>query len=531
MSRTFNSFYAASGMRRNAFLPFGFGDAADRRERVAIAAQRRVSPELLAVLRAQSAALPPSAAREANLNQLGEPGTVVVATGQQVGLFLGPLYTLYKAASAIAIARELQRETGVPCVPLFWLQTEDHDFAEIAPCPVPTDDGLLRLMLQDDEAHARKSLADRMLGAEVPALLEELEHSLLNLPSASEVVALLKANYRPLVSPGRAFAGVLASFFADDGLIVFDPRCREGAQLAKPVLRAALVNAPKLEEGLAERGRALKEAGFSEQIEPRTGSPLVFFHIDGEKGPRFRMTREGDLYRLAGHPETLSLEELLAILDREPLRFSTSALLRPILQDTLFPTAVYVGGPAEVSYFAQLGPLYDAFDMKLPLVAERAHLRLVPHRIGDLMQKLGLSAKDVEQPRDALIRRLAAPVADGTAPNAAWAAELEQRLDALAAQAPEIDPRLVRATERARRSIRHALEQLGRRHQHAVTERDDVLTSRVARLQSALYPEGHLQERFHSFPAYAARLGLADFRARIMGAIDPFHPAMRDISI
>jgi bacillithiol biosynthesis cysteine-adding enzyme BshC len=528
MSRSFNSFYGSNGMLANAFLPFGFGDPKDRRARVTAASARRVAPALLAILREQNEALSPSDARRAHLQALSELGTAVVVTGQQVGLFLGPLYTVYKAASAVAIARALTAETGVRCVPLFWLQTEDHDFAEIAPCLTPVDGGApLKLELMDDPSLARRSLADRKLGPEVTSLVDELARSIEGLPNAAEVIDLLRAHYRPGVTPGRAFANVLAALFAGDGLIVFDPRCASAARLAAPVMQTALVEAPRIEALLAERGRALVEAGFAEQIQLRPGSPLAFFHLEGEQGPRHRLVRRGERFTVPGHAETFNESELLAMLEREPLRFSTSALLRPIVQDTLLPTAVYVGGAAEVDYFAQLTPLYPVFGLEAPLVAERAHLRMVPPRARSLLQKLGITATDLNQGHDALLQKLATPAVEGAAPGPEWLAEFEQRLNGLVAT----DPALIRGIERTRGSVRHAVSRLARRHQRLRLERDKVLTDRLMRVEGWLRPDGAPQERAYAFPAFAARVGLAEFHRAISAAVDPFNPSMREIDL
>jgi len=177
---------------------------------------------MLDVLREQQSALPASAARQASLDALAKGGVAVVATGQQVGLFLGPLYTFYKAASAVAVARALAAESGVGCVPLFWLQTEDHDFAEIRTCAVAGPDGKpVRLELaQDREADSRVSVAQRCLGPEIDAVLDQLGSLLDGQPGAEEVLAILRAQYRPGRSLAAAFAGVLATLFADEGLIL-----------------------------------------------------------------------------------------------------------------------------------------------------------------------------------------------------------------------------------------------------------------------------------------------------------------------
>src|SRR6476646_9891092 len=250
VARAFSSSYLAreapQGIIRR-FIPLDFRSAADRVARARAAAARSTDAEVVAVLREQQARLPASAARAAAVDALACGGAAVVATGQQVGLFLGPLYGLYKAASAIAVARELQRESGVPCVPLFWLQTEDHDFAEIAGATVAGADGRpARLALDPERAVEGRALAG-------------------------------------------AFAGVLAAIFSDEGLLVLDPRDARLAGRASPIYATAVADSRALASTLESRRVALAEAGFDEQIATRAQCTLLFFHRMRADGPRFRL--------------------------------------------------------------------------------------------------------------------------------------------------------------------------------------------------------------------------------------------------
>ncbi|HEY7955316.1 MAG TPA: bacillithiol biosynthesis cysteine-adding enzyme BshC, partial [Polyangia bacterium] len=459
-------------------------------------------------------------------------GSAAVVTGQQVGLFLGPLYTFYKAASAIAIARALTVETGIPCVPIFWLQTEDHDFAEIDHCLVPREDGsALRLSISDGTgAVGRASLAARRLGPDISLQLDALADALAHQPHAAELLALLRDSYRPGESPGRAFGRTLAALFAEEGLLVFDPRRPEVARLAAPIVRTALVDHERIEALLAERGRALRQSGFDEQVRPRPGSPLPFFHLGDANGPRFRLTRGAHGFSCAGADEPLTSDALLEILERDPLRFSTSALLRPIVESALLPAAVYVGGPSEVGYLAQLAPLFSHFGLTPPLVAPRARFRLIPSQARTLLDKLGLTPAGVERSRDELLRALSSSTensAESSSPSSAWLVEWERRLDAWVA-APPLDPRLLRDAERARRSVRHALARLERRVGQSRAARDTTLAERVTRLQRWLYPDAP-QERVYSLPYFAARYGARALVGTVLAALDPLSPDVRDL--
>jgi bacillithiol biosynthesis cysteine-adding enzyme BshC len=515
-----------------------FRDPARRAARARAAAGRRAAPELVAALRAQQARLPASPATAANLDALADGNTAVVATGQQVGLFLGPLYGFYKAAAAVAVARALATESGVRCVPLFWLQTEDHDFAEIAAATVADRDGKpRRLALADDGA--RISIAHRVLGPEVAGLLDELGEALPPGPAADETLALLRAHYRAGQSPAAAFAGALAALFAEDGLLIFDPREARVAALAAPVYRQTVSEAPALEEALTARVAALNAAGFETQIEIRAGCALLFFHRGGVAGPRYRLQRdgEGDGWSLSGCEEdAVSDEALQATIDREPLRLSTSALLRPIVQDTLLPTAAYVGGPGELNYFAQLGPVFDHFGLAPPLVVPRARFRCLDARTRRLLGQVGLAPDDVGRPRRELYGRLApADTAPAGLPDpAAVRAQLAGQIDvadALARSLVAAVPSLARAAARTQGTVAHALNRLADRYARALAERDGVLVDRLDRLEAALCPGGVPQERAYAWPSLAGRIGPAAFKRLVTARLanDPFTTQIHDL--
>jgi bacillithiol biosynthesis cysteine-adding enzyme BshC len=553
VGRPFSSSYLAGEADARAFIPLDFRSQTERIARTRAAAAREIDPRVVAVLRAQQAELPRSPARAANLKALAAGRTAVVATGQQVGLFLGPLYSFYKAASAIVVARALEAESGVRTVPLFWLQTEDHDFAEIASCRVAGADGApLELALAGETtSEARVSVAHRRLGAEVETLLETLAETLRASPAASETLALLRAHYRPGRPLAAAFAGLLGALFAQEGLLILDPRVAPIAALAGPVHRQAIDGAQAIERRLDERRAALADAGFDEQIPTRPGCALTFFHRDAATGPRFRLARphpgaragtEADAgWVLSGCDESVSSAAVAEALAHDPLRFSTSALLRPIVQDTLLPVAAYVGGPAEVSYFAQLGPLYDHFRLAPPLVVPRARFRCLDAHARRLMSELSFTTADLARPRVELLARLPAARPPGAPDPAALAdrartviAPMVAEIAYAVAAALPADQNLARAAERTRATVARALDRLTGHYARKLAERDGVALGRLARLEVALAPGGVPQERFYGWPSLAGRHGPAALTRAVLDRLEargPFSTAVEDIAL
>jgi len=545
VGRAFSSSYLAGETAAAAFLPRDFRDPAVRIAAARRAAERRIEPALMAVLAEQQAALPASAARDRNLAALHAGHAAVVVSGQQVGLFLGPLYTFYKAATAIAAARAIEGESGVRCVPLFWLQTEDHDFAEIAGCTVAGREGApVRLALAEGAPELeRTSVAHRQLGAEVTTLIDAFaDLAEATTPAAREVVDLLRAHYRPGRSMAAAFAGAMAAIFADEGLLFLDPRDARVARLAAPIYRRAITGAGAIDGRLARQEQRLRDAGFDCQVAVRAGSPLVFFHAHGALGPRCRMRASagddspgGGTWRLDGGEATISTAALLDTLARDPLCFSTSALLRPIVQDALLPAVAYVGGPAELNYFAELDPLYDYFGVSPALVLPRARFRCVEAPARRWRDALGLSADDVERPLSDLLARVAVPTEGAPHPD-----RLRQRIEAeiapvvaeIAGGVAAAEPALERAAERTRVSVARALRRLTDRYARRLAERDGVTLRRLERLRAALYPDGAPQERVFGWPALAARIGAAEFKRLVfdrLAEVGPFVTALQEL--
>jgi bacillithiol biosynthesis cysteine-adding enzyme BshC len=533
VGRAFSNSYLADEPAARGFMTCDFREAGERVARTRSAAARRVEPALMDVLREQQARLPPSQARQANLAALSAGETAVVVTGQQVGLFLGPLYSFYKAACTVVAARRLQAEAGVRCVPLFWLQTEDHDFAEIASSTIADGKGdPIRLSLPvESAAEARTAIAQRCLGPEIDDVLGQLSQVLPAGPAAQETLALLRAHYRPGTPLAAAFAGVMASLFAEEGLLFLDPRDSRVAVLSAPLYREALHGAERLERALAERRAALAAAGFDEQITLRPACSLLFYHQGQDSGPRYRLQRaagKGTGWSLAGCAEIVSDEDLETALQRGPLRFSTSALLRPIVQDALFPTAAYVGGPGELNYFAQLAPVYAHFGVTCPLVIPRARFRCVDARARRLLHELGLSADELARPIDEVLARLASLRPDGGPDPAALRsrvnAELTPAVEALFRDVTAGAPQLAGAAARTRASIAQAFGRLIGRYERALAERDGVARGRFERLQAALAPGGVPQERVYGWPSLAGRHGPAAFTRLVFETLDRATP-------
>ncbi len=460
-------------------------------------------PQLTALLAEQN----PGDAMAAALEAL-RAGAGVVVTGQQVGLFGGPLFTPFKAATALARARQATA-AGKPHVAIFWLATEDHDFAEIDHVSFPARHSLHKL------AYAAAPVAPVPVGGvlldQSIAPLVEQAWELLGYSDAMEALAVA---YQPGRSFAQAFAEFYAKAFAAQGLLVLDAGGREAHRLGTPVLRAALERADELHTALLERKAALEAAGYHAQVAVSAQASLLFL-LDEKTGARVALRR---LTPSAQEPQgvwqagrkTYSTADLVGILEAEPQRISPSALLRPVFQDLLLSTSLTIGGPAEIAYFAQSAVLFERILGRVTPAQPRFSATLIEPAIGELLRTHELSLEQVfRETTDSLAQRLAArsmPV-EGKRKLAAAGHALDAELTPLLEWMNGMDAGLGRAAKTAASKMRYQMNRLRRLAANFELQREAALGRHAEAIRQALYPGGGLQERVHGAAFYLARYG------------------------
>jgi bacillithiol biosynthesis cysteine-adding enzyme BshC len=326
---------------------------------------------------------------------------------------------------------------------------------------------------------------------------------------------------------------VLAELFAPEGLVVIDPRDPALAEEAAPVHERALSEAEPIAAALLERTRMLGAAGYTAPVHVRPGAPLSFYHPRGAAGPRYRLTPAAAGFAEVGGDGVHTLTALRAALAAEPLRFSSSAVLRPILQDVLLPTAAYVAGPGEVAYYAQLAPLYDAYGLSPPVVVPRASFRLLDDSAQRALGRLGLCAADVARPDDELLARVRSAPPLGAAGEVARAllGPFERALDEISASLGEAGQGMAAAADRTRATVAGAVARLAAKYERGWLHRDEQLAAQVLRLKHLLLPNGVPQERCYGLGYFAACCGDRELIERIVAAVAPFDPTVQDVVV
>lgn len=432
-------------------------------------------------------------------------GASVVVTGQQVGLFGGPMFSLYKALTAVKLA-DLATQSGVDCVPVFWLATEDHDLAEVDHVAVPAPDGSFHTLTSTTPAQPDAPVGTVIFGAEVEALVS----SAAELLGDSEITNTLRQCYRPGENFGSAFARLFARIFGEWGVILLDASDPELHRVAEPIYRAAVERADELDGALLRRGEALEASGYHQQVKVTPASALLFTLQDGARIPVHRRTN-GAGSEFVIREEKTSQGELLQRIASVPERFSPNVLLRPVVQDYLLPTLAYTGGAAEVAYFAQAAVVYQALLGRITPVVPRFSATVVESKPGGLLERYGLTLVDLFQGPERLRELLAARALPSELQSAFEEAEagLKQSLGKIRAALERLDKTLVDSSDNAASKMHHQLESLRARAARAELRQTEVLTRHAELLSRALYPNKTLQER--EFPAiyFLARYGTA----------------------
>jgi bacillithiol biosynthesis cysteine-adding enzyme BshC len=461
--------------------------------------------EVASILRQQNELLGSGAATRANLERLAK-GAVAVVSGQQVGLFGGPAYAVYKAIAAVRIARELT-EAGIDAVPVFWMATEDHDLDEARHVSFFHDGKLIKFELPGGVGSGAP-VGRIPLAAEIEGL-QGAAAKLLADAGGALLAEILSESYGPTETYGSAFGRMFARLLGNSGLILLDPLDVRLHQLAEPLLAKAIAQRDAVEQELIERGAALEKAGYPAQVKV-TSRSTTLFHISGD-GRQAISCEKGKFE--AGN-KSWSQAELLGAIRSEPENFSPNALLRSVVQDFLLPTVAYIGGPSEISYFAQSEVLYRNLLGRMPVMLPRVGFTLVDTKAQRLLKQYGLEVEDVWSGPQGLRKRLSqASVPENISSLLNEnGVEINKRLQQWADAVAILDPSLKDAVGTAQQKIAYQAEKLQQKIGRALDNKLHVLGAHEEFLSNLLYPNKSLQSRELCFLPFAARWGAAGFQ-------------------
>ena len=538
--RSFSSLFRAYCAGDAALADHYAGDPWDPDARAA-AAQRAADAAsdrdtVANVLEAQNAAFGAKGAMSektrAHLDALRDPEGVAIVTGQQVGLFTGPLYTIYKTLTALQLAERLREETGRPVAPVFWLAGEDHDFAEAAGTHLLRRNELVEVRLPQPTPDGRNGgpVGERVFKKEMQEALDEVDALLPNSDFKPPVMDALRSAYAPGTPLLPAFGYLLRALLLEAGLVFINPNDRRLKALAAPLFRKE-IEAPRASpQQVTEAGQRLEEKGYHAQISARPSNLFLLEEegrlpldlVDAAGGDD---ASEDEMFSLRGTGRSFSKGELLALLEEAPERFSPNVALRPLMQDRLLPTAAYVAGPSEVAYFGQLKAVYDHFgqdgNVEMPLIYPRASVTLVESKVAKVLGKFGLDTADLEGDLERLFQEIVERDMEVDLDAAFRNAQppIHQALNDLKPEVEAVDRTLGQSIEAARAEVAGTLEELKAKALRAEKRSQDEVRAQLQKARANLFPGGAPQERVVSVLYFLNKYGgpalLGDLRAAL----------------
>lgn len=485
--------YVTGDSRARALFP-GAGVPAERR-----------TPPGRAALPVEAVQVTPGA--ETHLEAILSGEGWLVSTGQQPDLFVGPLYVVYKALTALELARRIESETGRPSLPVFWVASDDHDWHEVSCTRVVDARGKIHeIRLEPDEGFAHGAVGTAPLPVEVEGAITALGDAVGRTQHWNSYEALIRDAYRPGRAYGEAFTEALRGILGDRKFAWVDSGSSEVRRAATAVYRDVLERPADVDAAIEAGTAAVTRAGYAAQLRHVPGSPPIFIDTDGG---RVRLRSEPDGFRLGPEGSLLSVEEMLALLEAEPERFTPSAALRPVVESRLLPIAATALGPGEIAYWAQLGPLFAELDASMPRVVGRNAWLIVDDRTRSVLDKVGAAPTDVTDGGALLAARLV----EAGRPEAVESAlsglrrAVESGMTELEVAVGGELPGVRASVGKTGKRLRSTLADLGKAIDRKVREEGEVVLGRVTRVAAGLFPSGVEQERVQSPFYFLARQG------------------------
>ncbi len=455
-----------------------------------------------------------------NIESLRSPDTVAVVTGQQAGLFSGPLYTIYKAMSAIRQVERL-REQGVNAVPVFWVATEDHDFEEVSKTYVIDRQGeLYESKTEPSHCYEDLPVGYVKLDSSIKEGIADLIAALSPTEFTAEVRHLIEDSWRPDDYFGDAFGKLLTHLLGDYGLIILCPLHPKLKRLAAPIYVEAIRSSAEIVDALRKRSDELVESGYAAQVLVGEDYFPLFWQAENDTRNALKRTDAGTFRKKDGSRE-FTLEELAQIAESEPERFSPSVVLRSVAQDYILPTVCYFGGAAEIAYFAQSGEVYRILDRTPTLILHRQSFTFVESKHAKTLSKYGLQLARLFEGFEELLPGIVEKYLNSD--SARVFAEVEEaintQLNRLDQDLSQIDTTLAENLAKRRRKIIYHIGALRNKFYNVQVRKDAVIRQQIEGLFTALLPHKHLQERALNITYFLDRFGL-NFIDWIYNAVD-----------
>jgi len=450
-----------------------------------------------------------------NISRLADKRTCVVFTGQQVGLLTGPMYTIYKTLTSIKLAEYLSSELNIEVIPVFWMASDDHDFEEVRHVhPLNGLNNLRKIYYEPENMPNNIPLSFFDLDDNIKPFIDQVFSALPKSENIAELESLVRKAYKPGVSISEAFGNLLGRLFENSGLVVVNPSDVRIKRLAAPLFEKEITDFNASNQIIQLANIELGKLGYHTQVN-RPDEYLNLFYFAGR---RARIGFEGDSYFIDGVERRYSLEELLEAVEQAPNYFSPNVLLRPVMQDYIFPTLAYIGGPSEVAYFAQIKDLHNHFGVQCPIVFPRISATILDKYTCKIMEKYDLKLSDLVD--DKTVQAKIKELVEKQVPED-LANKLENDRDEIIKRILEIENYLTgldegvkKTVQKSKGKVEYELKSLREKIFKAYKKQSDTLVDSVERTANFLFPESSLQERHLNVLTFLNKYGL-DFIDRI----------------
>lgn len=441
-----------------------------------------------------------------SIESLGDPKSVVIVTGQQLTIFGGPLFTIYKTLTTIILSKRLSKKFNVNIIPVFWLADEDHDYDEIATVTVPVGQEMRSLSLQKpDQTEFRVS--DFIINSKFSDFKNEIIALLPETDFTAELRDTLNQSYKTGSNFSDAFGTLLMSLFSKHGLVLAGSNSKDVKEFTKSILTDSVSKKDSIYKELDETSKKLEESGYERQVIVQESN---LFWID-DLGNRMKLSVDGKKWFAGDNKEQRwSSEELIQMIESEPDRFSPNVFLRPLIQDELLPSIGYVGGPGEISYYAQMKGLYSTFNKEMPIIFPRVSATLIESSIDRALQKLPFNVSDfsdrIEDLESKYIDQADTPDLESFFDE--WKSNIDSLNTKMIPKVGEIDPTLENSAGKAEAVFFTELDKLKGKLYRSIKTQEKTQIDRISKVKQSLYPNGNLQEREIAFVYFMNKYGI-----------------------
>lgn len=453
-----------------------------------------------------NSAFHPSDATTKNIQRLSNKNTYTIVTGQQLTLLGGPLFTIYKVLTAIHYCQKLNKISSSFYIPVFWLADEDHDFEEISGIGLPAKEGTTHFKWTPENVSDR-IVADILLDKSFEQIKSEIQNYLLETDFSDNLWSLVNDCYKKDVSVGEAFGQLLRKLFGHHGLVLAGSNHPAIKSHLKKQLTQSVEQRGQIFQALSKKSDQLEDSGYHRQVVIHESNLFMSDHT----GVRRKLSFDNNTWSLdTKDSRDWSDDQLISEIEKNPENFSPNVILRPILQDVLLPTMAYVGGPGEVSYYAQMKEMYPIFNLTIPVIIPRFSCTLIETGIENALEQLPFNLDDylkrIEDLESEYVKQSDTPDIESIISE--WKKRVEELTDQMKPKVSEIDPTLENSAGKASATYLTELDKLKGKLYRSAKQQESTQLNRIVKIKNALYPNGNLQEREIAFIYFMNKYGL-----------------------